>query len=91
MADGTASGEILALVTDSNGDPLPGVAVTVDDGQTRASEVTNVRGEAQFLQLKAGDYKVTAMMTGFETAGEHAHLATGATVRLGFILQVAEP
>ena len=62
------TGSIDGAVVDANGNPLPGVVVTVAGPGVWQEHVTGVDGAYTAAGLAAGDYVVTAVLPGFETA-----------------------
>jgi hypothetical protein len=58
------TGRMDITVTDSTGAILPGVTVEIT-GPQRATQVSDSRGEARFLNLPPGTYVVTAKLQGF--------------------------
>ena len=58
------TGRIDVMVADSTGAVLPGVNVDVTGPQNQ-SAVTDIKGEAHFLNLAPGTYQVTAKLSGF--------------------------
>jgi hypothetical protein len=63
-------GEISIVVCDTHGTPLPGVAVILESGNVHtrnAAVITAADGSIQFQHLAAGDYFVTANLSGFFT------------------------
>ena len=58
------TGRIDIVVADSTGAVLPGVTVELG-GQQTATAVTDANGEARFLNLAPGTYRVTAKLEGF--------------------------
>ena len=63
-----ATGAIEGAVVNANGSPLPGVVVTVTGPGVRQEHVTGADGAYMAAGLAAGDYVVTAVLPGFETA-----------------------
>jgi hypothetical protein len=60
-------GEISMIVYETNGHPLPGATVTLENGAHRAIKVliAAADGSAQFQHLAAGNYYVIAQLSGF--------------------------
>src|SRR5438270_7748334 len=60
-------GEISVIVDETNGHPLPGATVTLENGAHKVIKVliTSADGSAQFQHLAAGNYYVIAQLTGF--------------------------
>jgi len=64
------SGEIQGTITDTQGEPLPGVAVAVESPNLIGgvqTTVTDVKGSYRFPSLSVGTYKVTVKLAGFKT------------------------
>src|SRR5690349_8248301 len=66
----TATGGIAGTVRDSTGAVLPGATVSATSLDTRAvrTAVTDGAGTYQILSIAAGDYAVSAALSGFQTA-----------------------
>jgi hypothetical protein len=60
-------GEISIVVYETNGHPLPGATVTLENGAHKAIKVviTSSDGSCQFQHLAAGNYYVIAQLSGF--------------------------
>ena len=83
------TGAIEGAVVDANGNPLPGVVVTVAGPGGREERVTGADGTYAAAGLAAGDYVVTAMLPGFETVETSVSVGTGATATVPIVLQIA--
>ena len=83
------TGTIEGVVVDANGNPLPGVTVTVAGPGVRQERVTDAEGSYTSAGLAAGDYVVTAFLPGFETMETSVSVATGANENVRIVLQVA--
>ena len=83
------TGSIEGAVVDANGNPLPGVVVTVTGPGARQEHVTGAEGAYAAAGLPAGDYVVTAMLPGFETAEAPVSVRAGATASVPITLQIA--
>lgn len=85
------SGSLRGIVTDTEGGPLPGVAITVTGSALMGSEsaVTNARGAYRIPVLPPGsDYTVVAELSGFETVKRKAVIiSVGMTVTINFELR----
>lgn len=68
MTTGTIAGD----VTDSLGEPLPGVVVTAASPSTLGERTAVTRANGGFLLrgLPLGQYQLTATMTGFKTMND---------------------
>jgi outer membrane receptor protein involved in Fe transport len=82
------TGKIAGKVTDKkNGEPLPGVNITVTD--TRLGAVTDLDGNFIILQVPPGIYTVRASLIGYqELVFEQVRVSVDLTTRLDF--QLAE-
>ena len=76
------TGSIDGAVVDANGNPRPGVVVTVAGPGVRQEHVTGVDGAYTAAGLAAGDYVVTAVLPGFETAEAPVSVRAGATASI---------
>lgn len=85
-------GNIYGTVTDTEGNPLPGVSVTISSAYypTRTI-VTSETGEFRFLRLPvASDYVLTFELTGFKTVTrEKIRVVFGSDVRLNIQMEMA--
>lgn len=63
----TSTGRILGNVTDPQGNPIPGVKITITNAgtNTRSNTVSNAEGFYQVQELPVGSYTVTAEHDGF--------------------------
>ena len=68
-------GQLSGVVTDDQGNPLPGASVTIESaaliGGPR-TQLSNETGEFIFIQLRPGDYTVTCQMEGFQIVKNEA-------------------
>ena len=87
-APGQTTGTIEGSVVDANGDPLPGVVVTVTGPGGSAEHVTGGDGRYSAAGVAAGDYVITAVLPGFETASVAVAVAEGATRADPLVLQI---
>jgi hypothetical protein len=60
------TGRIDIAVEDSTGGRLPGVSIDIS-GPVDQTQTTDTQGEAHFLNLPVGIYKVQAVLQGFNT------------------------
>ncbi|MFB3902677.1 MAG: carboxypeptidase regulatory-like domain-containing protein [Acidobacteriota bacterium] len=89
----TTTGTIVGTVSDVSGGVLPGVSVSVIQGETavRRDTLTNEHGQYTISLLPIGHYAVEAELTGFKRAKvEDVLLQVNQTVRIDLILQVGE-
>jgi hypothetical protein len=61
------TGNIFGTVTDNQGQPLPGVTVTLSGGGAPQIQVTNAQGQFRFLNLAPLAYQMTVTLEGFGT------------------------
>jgi len=85
-------GNIFGKVTDTEGNPLPGVSVTISSSYYPARTiVTSESGEYRFLRLPvASDYVLKFELTGFKTVSrEKIRVSFGADIRLDIQMELA--
>ena len=88
LAQGT-TGTIEGVVKDTEGTPLPGVAVTVTGPSINRSTVTDVNGAYRFPAMPPGTYKVSASLAGFKMRTESGvALTLEQTRKVDFALEV---
>lgn len=82
----TQTGTLTGTVVDKEGDPLPGVDVTISSPALmtpQLSKVTNYRGFFRFAALPPGVYTVTYKLSGFKTfIREGVRISVGETITL---------
>ena len=61
------TGNLYGEVTDNQGQPLPGVTVTLSGIGAPQIQVTNAEGQFRFLGLSPGNYQLVAELEGFST------------------------
>jgi len=61
------TGNLYGTCVDNNGEPLPGVTVTVTGVGAPRVQVTNAEGQFRFLGLDPGNYQLEAALDGFST------------------------
>jgi hypothetical protein len=61
------TGNLYGTVTDDQGEPLPGVTVTLTGVGAPRIQITNAEGQYRFLNLPPGQYQLTAQLEGFST------------------------
>jgi len=89
----TRTGRVLGQINDENGQPMPGVTVTVESdvimGGTRTA-VTGDTGAYRFAALPPGTYTVSTHLPGHQPLSkENVHVNIGGTASANFIMQVA--
>jgi hypothetical protein len=89
LAQTLFQGRIDATVVDAQGRAVPGVTVEIA-GTSSSSHVTDDKGEAHFLNLAPGKYRLTASLSGFRTfQADNIEVAAGTSVPLNIPLSVA--
>ncbi len=84
------TGTIKGTVTDTEGIPLPGVAVTTTSPALigSVSDVTNDKGNFRMVALPPGTYMVVTELDGFKTVRtEGINVRTGMTVTINFTVE----
>jgi hypothetical protein len=82
------TGRIDVTAVDSTGAVLPGVTIEIS-GTQNATQVTDARGEAHFLNLAPGNYTVSGKLTGFgDYKNAAVAVAAGAIVNLKATMSV---
>ena len=91
MAQITETGILSGTVTDVDGNPLPGVTVTLDSVEIPSKTTfTRVNGTYRFVALPAGHYTITFALTGFTTMiNEDAPVSVDANTMLSVSLTLA--
>jgi outer membrane receptor for ferrienterochelin and colicin len=90
-AQGTQTGVLMGTVVSTDGQPIPGVTVSISSDAmlgTR-SAVTDVNGGYIFKALPRGDYTIGYELSGFATVEKKVTVAVGATVPLDATMTVA--
>jgi outer membrane receptor protein involved in Fe transport len=91
FAEGTQTGVLTGAVTSSDGQPLPGVRVSVRSAalQRERSATTDGTGRHIFPGLPPGTYRVSFALAGFTTVERTQALALGGTEVVDTVLTVA--
>lgn len=76
-AQSTGDGEIFGRITDQQGGAIPGVTVTVTDGNERRTVYTDANGGFRVGTLKDGSYKVSADLQAFVSVSGMVTLRPG--------------
>ncbi|MYI73884.1 MAG: hypothetical protein F4057_00650, partial [Acidobacteria bacterium] len=88
-ASGQPTGAIEGAVVDANGNPVPGVVVTLTGAGARVERVTAAAGAFAAAGLAEGEYRVTAVLSGFEAVEAVVSVRSGATAAVRIVLQIA--
>ncbi|MEM8930847.1 MAG: carboxypeptidase regulatory-like domain-containing protein [Acidobacteriota bacterium] len=85
-----ATGNLYGTVTDTDGDQLPGVVVTLAGQGAPQVQVTNAEGQFRFLGLAPGTYGLLSELEGFGTVEyPEVSIRTGANVTLALTMNAA--
>ncbi|MBS3819832.1 TonB-dependent receptor [bacterium] len=85
------TGNIRGKIVDPDGEPLPGVTVTLKGSQiSPTSAVTSAQGMFRFMSLPpAGDYSLTAKLEGFKTLTRgNIEVSVGSSVELTLTMEM---
>ena len=85
------TGTVTGTVTDVSGSVIPGVRVTASGTAGNAAAVTDVNGRYTLENLPAGEYTVTAALSGFFVSKRGISVGSGESVALAFTLKVQVP
>jgi len=86
-AQSCVSGELRALVVDSQESPIPGAAVRLEsEGAAAEARSTEVTGVADFQKLSCGLWKVKVEAEGFDAAARTVELTAGLSSEIRVIL-----
>ena len=87
----TRTGNIYGKIVDAEGNPLPGVIVTLTGSLTAPiASTTSAEGNFRFISLPpAGDYKIKATLQGFKTVNrENIIISVGSNVTLTLTMEM---
>jgi hypothetical protein len=83
-------GAITCLVSDEEGNPLPGVEVSVTSAVFRKSAASDAGGRTVFYNLKPGTYDLRAQLIGFRTSlSRGIEVRAGRSAKLNIVLGIA--
>jgi hypothetical protein len=90
-AQGVQTGELAGNVTSSDGQPLPGVTVSLVSPSLQGVRTTQTspNGDYLFKHLPLGAYRVSFELSGFSKVERQEAVALGATIRANATLRVA--
>jgi hypothetical protein len=90
LSQGNPTGKLSGKVT-SEGEPLPGVTVTVTSPNLQGSRTTTTSGNGDYLfpALPPGEYKVTFELEGMETVTQDLRISAAQSVPLDMAMSVA--
>lgn len=87
------TGSLYGTVKDTEGEPLPGVSVTIKSPalmEPQLSKATTAKGEYRFSGLPSGLYTVTFELTGFKTyVREDVQISVGQTRTVDEVLEMS--
>jgi carboxypeptidase family protein len=85
----TAEGEIAGRIDDKSGVPLPGILITITNGDRTREVITDSDGRFVFRSLSMGTYRVVAELVGFVSVSSEINLsASNPRAFLGWALEV---
>src|SRR5262245_54880706 len=85
----TADGEITGRISDKGGAPLPGVRITITNGDQSKEAITDNHGGFGFRSLTMGTYRVAAELGGFTSiSGDVALSSSMPRAFLGWSLAI---
>ena len=88
-----ATGQIIGVVTDNHGAPLPGVVVTAVNPDTglKRNAVSDAKGLYRLDYLPSGTYDMTAALDGYQTvAYKGIKVTLGSSIKLDFVLTLSK-
>src|SRR5262245_46417887 len=77
LADGPETGVVSGKITDVEGQPLPGVAVTIEGARGTEATVSDDSGHYRFALLVPGSYMVKGMLEGFKETERTVQVSAG--------------
>lgn len=84
VGSGPSKGNFVAVVTDRDNVPVPGVAVNLSGGATPMSGTTDADGCVRFSDVTAGTYTLTGTKSGYVTPAQATQIFDqGVTVEAG--------
>lgn len=84
------TGNLFGTVVDEQGQPLPGVTITLTNGGPPRIQVTNAQGRFRFLELSPGNYTLKAELEGFATVERsNIEILIGRTIEIEITMQPA--
>jgi len=82
-----ATGQLAGTISDQTGAPLPGVRITVRGVIDRTTQ-TGIAGDFAFAGISAGDYEISAELSGFETVRRTVRVRAGERITVALTLQL---
>ena len=91
MSNQVSTGNLYGTVTDIQGQPLPGVTMTLKGQIAPKVQVTNAQGHFQFLNLAPATYSLMAELEGFSPYEQSLiNIAVGRNTTIEMVLQPSE-
>src|SRR6266545_538272 len=92
LAQGTQTGTLSGSVKSGQGDPLPGVTVTISSPALQGQRVvtTAVNGDYIARGLPPGDYKVSFTMTGMAAVERNIPVTLAGAAKLDVTMEVSK-
>ena len=90
-ADSPETGVVLGRAVDANGDPMPGVTVTITGDRGDKVAITGAEGGYRFALLPPGQYKVSGSLESYASPEANVTVAAGgrAQIELRMVLEAA--
>ncbi|MEO8215651.1 MAG: TonB-dependent receptor [Acidobacteriota bacterium] len=85
----TQGGNVVGKVVDSDGNPVPGVTVTLSGIGAPQMYVTTSSGNYRFLNMFPGKYTLRAELAGFSTLDRPVEVSVGANSEINFSMTPA--
>ncbi|MEM8960395.1 MAG: TonB-dependent receptor, partial [Acidobacteriota bacterium] len=82
----TPDGNVYATTTDGEGEPLPGVTVTLSGQGAPQIAISDTSGEVRFLSLSPGTYQLEAALEGFQTVKSDVAVRVGRNTSLDIVM-----
>ncbi|MDG1481390.1 MAG: TonB-dependent receptor [Myxococcota bacterium] len=82
------TGQIRGQVTDADGLPVPGAAITVSSPKMQGTmeQQSDAEGRYRFINLPPGEYTITVQRSGFAPSTRTARISAGGTVTLNLVI-----
>lgn len=91
LAAEPGAGVIRGNVTDPQGEPLPGVTITLQQGDTTLQTVwSDATGTFEFTGVTPGNYQLVAQLDGFGQARREVQLTGREPLKLTLVLETAQ-
>ncbi len=85
-ADSPETGVVLGRAVDANGDPMPGVTVTISGDRGDKVAITSAEGGYRFALLTPGQYVVRGSLDSYRTAEAAVNVTPGARSEINLVM-----